>query len=79
MNRPRVMLPMKKRLLLSPARRFSVIKTPDRQIVKAHSLLDVGSYYLGKGIVFFTMFYCGMNWWHYREMRIKEEEKDKDT
>jgi hypothetical protein len=76
MNRPRVMLPVKKRLLLAPVRRFSITKPAP---VKAqHSLLEVGSYYLGKGIILFTMFYCGMNWWHYREMRLKDEEENKD-
>lgn len=39
------------------------------------------------GIVYFTMLYCSMNWWHYRELRkrvqgipLEEEEyKKNDT
>ena len=35
------------------------------------------SYFVGKSIILFTMFYCGLNWAHYREIR-KQLEKDDD-
>lgn len=31
---------------------------------------------VGHGIVYFTMFYCSMNWWYYRRTR---EEAEADT
>jgi hypothetical protein len=33
---------------------------------------------VGHSVVYFTMFYCGMNWWHYRSIR-KQVEKLKDS
>lgn len=43
--------------------------------VRAYPVHDVVelSYYVGKGITLFTMFYCTLNWWHYKRMR---EDKD---
>lgn len=38
--------------------------------------LDV-SYYVGKSIILFTLFYCGMNWYHYKELREENEKDDK--
>lgn len=35
------------------------------------------SYYVGKSIILFTMFYCGLNWAHYRDVRKRYEEDDK--
>ena len=39
---------------------------------------EVTSYFVGKGIILFTMFYCSMNWWHYKRMRedIETEQKE---
>lgn len=37
------------------------------------------TYYTGKTIILFTMFYCGLNWTHYRYLRKKDDEdKDKE-
>lgn len=51
-------------------------------VVRRVSMVEEVSYYVGKGIMLFTMFYCGMNWYHYREVRKQmeedEENKDKD-
>lgn len=33
---------------------------------------------VGHGIVYFTMFYCSMNWWYYRRTR-EEAEADTDA
>lgn len=41
-------------------------------------MIEEVSYYVGKGIVLFTMFYCGMNWYHYRDLRKRMEEEDRD-
>jgi len=35
------------------------------------------SYFVGKSIILFTMFYCGMNWYHYRSIRKDVEKDDK--
>jgi hypothetical protein len=37
--------------------------------------LTTGSYYLGKSIILFTMFYTGLNYFHYKNLR-QEAEKD---
>ena len=34
------------------------------------------SYYIGKSIIMFTMFYCTLNWMHYRSIRKRYEEDD---
>ena len=34
------------------------------------------SYYVGKSIILFTMFYCGLNWMHYRDLRKKNDRND---
>lgn len=39
------------------------------------------SYYVGRSVVLFTMFYCSLNWWTYRRARLDAEaksNKDKD-
>lgn len=33
------------------------------------------SYFIGKGIILFTMFYCTMNWWFYKRTREDIEKK----
>jgi hypothetical protein len=47
-------------------------------IVPKYSLHDVvqTSYYVGKGITLFTMFYCTLNWWHYKRLREDHEDED---
>jgi hypothetical protein len=45
-----------------------------RMVKMKSNPLDV-SYYVGKSIILFTLFYCGMNWYHYKELR-EENEKD---
>ena len=39
------------------------------------SLNDV-SYFVGKEIMLFTMFFCSLNWLHYRNLRKQHEERD---
>ncbi len=39
--------------------------------------LIIGSYYLGKSITLFTMFFCSLNYLYYKNLREKEE-KNKD-
>lgn len=35
---------------------------------------------ISHGIVYFTISYCGMNWWYYRSLRKKiESQKDENT
>ena len=33
---------------------------------------------VGHGIVYFTMAYCSMNWWHYRSIRKHIEKIQKE-
>lgn len=35
------------------------------------------SYFVGKSVILFTMFYSGLNWLHYRELRKREENEKK--
>ena len=73
--------------------RFSRNFTAKRQIylrtqnlcthVKAYhdsgiSLVDA-SYYLGKGIILYTMFYCGLNYFMYKSMREEYEKENDDA
>lgn len=44
------------------------------------TLVDM-SYYLGKGIILYTMFFCGLNYFLYKSLREEQEknnEKDDD-
>ena len=52
--------------LVAPVR---AISTPDWMEV---------SYFVGKSVILFTMFYSGLNWLHYRELRKREEEDNKN-
>ena len=36
------------------------------------------SHITGKGIVLFTMFYCGLNWMYYKSLQEKEGDDDDD-
>ncbi len=44
------------------------------------SLQDIqtATYFVGKSIILFTMFYCSLNWWFYKTEREKEEEQHRD-
>lgn len=46
------------------------------EIVESLNTLANSSYYVSKGIILFTLFYCSMNWWHYRSLREELEDKD---
>lgn len=52
-----------------------------RDVKTQDALMDslvTSSYFVGKGIILFTMFYCTLNWAHYRSIR-KELEKEDDS
>ena len=38
--------------------------------------INYEAYLIGKSIVMFTMMYCTLNWWMYRNARIESENKD---
>jgi hypothetical protein len=51
--------------------------------VKVHSsemsnALIECSYYIGKSVILFTMFYCTLNWYYYKRLREQQEEENKD-
>lgn len=55
-------------------------RKPDVRMRVSPDMLDtlnVTSYFVGKGIILFTMFYCTMNWAYYRGIR-KDMEKAKE-
>lgn len=70
----------------SPAKTKIAIRTPllqrkEERAGLTHALFDYNTlsaeaYYIGKGIILFTMFYCTMNWWHYRQLRKDSEKQD---
>ncbi len=39
--------------------------------------IETISYLVGKSVMLFTMFYCTLNWYHYRTQRKQHEESDK--
>lgn len=53
---------------------------PSRTIrpIQSSLLSDVNtvSYFAGKSIILFTMFYCTLNWAHYRQIRKDLEDKN---
>ena len=58
----------------------ALITTRGRDVKVQSSTIETVTYIVGKGIILFTMFYCGLNWMYYRDIRIKsEEEDDKNT
>ena len=59
-------------------RRFIVQQKQRVVVPPAKVSVEDASYYIGKSIILFTMFYCSMNWVYYRGMR-KELEKESDT
>jgi hypothetical protein len=36
------------------------------------------SYFVGKSITLFTMFYCSLNWWYYRSLQDRDRHDDDD-
>lgn len=50
---------------------------PSRTIVTRMNPVDI-PYYVGKSIILFTMFYCGLNWDHFRNIRKMHEDDAED-
>ena len=67
-----------------PVQRLSIrpyrpMRTPPRAIVKVRAWnIEESSYYVGKSIILFTMFYCTLNWSFYRDLRKRMEDDDDD-
>jgi hypothetical protein len=40
--------------------------------------INIVSFYVGKSIMLFTMFYCGLNYFYYKEQHEKNKNKDND-
>lgn len=70
--------------IFQPQVRFMVnvgVKPKSRN-VPVHALpIEPNSimYYTGKSIILFTMFYCSLQWMHYRRMRIDVEKQKKQV
>lgn len=62
------------RIALAPRHVFVTCVRPRTRIVTTRA---DASYYVGQGIVMFTMFYCTLNWAYYRRIRIEQEKRDK--
>lgn len=65
-----------------PVNKLSLRKqsTPQQRIQPKSFLNDLNttSYFIGKGIILFTMFYCTLNWAYYRGLRKEYEQEEKD-
>jgi len=45
-----------------------------------NDVLTTSSYYVGKSIILFTMFYSGLNYFHYKNLREEaEKEQGEDS
>lgn len=40
--------------------------------------IETMTYYVGKSIILFTMFYCGMNWLYYKKLNEEIERDEND-
>lgn len=59
-----------------PAPRSITLRRPHSVVVKSFENLGNidTTYYIGKGIVLYTMIYCTLNWAHYRRIRKTNEQ-----
>jgi hypothetical protein len=54
-----------------------LMRKPPRELVKVRAMnIEDTSYYIGKSIILFTMFYCTLNWSFYRDLRKRMEDDD---
>lgn len=70
--RPYVYYKPVRKVALTPSRQVHVFRTCKVKVTQ----IEVTSYYVGKSIILFTMFYCTLNWWHYKALRENVEKKD---
>ena len=63
---------------------FHILQKPNSHIVQRNvqtqaipTDFETISYYVGKSVIMFTMFYCSLNWLHYRRLREEEEKSNK--
>lgn len=49
-----------------------------RALTETFSGLATSSYFTGKFIILFTMFYTSLNYWHYRSLREQIEKEHDD-
>lgn len=57
------------------------IDRKDRTVIAKNALVDAlvdASALVGHGIIYFTLFYCTLNWYTYRRIRKDIEKKKKD-
>lgn len=70
-----------KSIVLRPTYRYTnklQVTTLVRPKSSLFEAVETSTYLVGKGIILFTMFYCTLNWMHYRDARIRAE-KEKDS
>ena len=61
------------RRLAQPKR---IVSSPVRAVVSGPDWMEV-SYFAGKSVILFTMFYSWLNWLHYRQLRKRQDEDKK--
>lgn len=61
------------------AKRPRTIVRPRAGMLESANQLANDMYFVSKGVILFTMFYCSMNWWHYRRMRDDFEKERCDA
>lgn len=65
-------------LVPSPRKVNLLVKSPPPRALMWNGVdVEQASYFVGKSITLFTIFYCGLNWVHYRELRKKQDDDDK--
>lgn len=68
--RPKHSLVCKKYFTSSHLKRASIITKASLNVMDVTSLI-------GHSITYFTMFYCGLNWYYYRTIRKEQEKNNK--
>lgn len=52
--------------------------TPRPSLLEDANNFASSMYYVSKGVILFTMFYCSMNYFYYRRQREEMEKQDKE-
>lgn len=78
-SRPRVLQPVRnvRPRSASPSVQKQVA-VPRAGLLESVNDLANSAHLASKGVILFTMFYCSMNWMHYRRMREDSERCDQE-
>ena len=68
---------IKKNTIAYPRKSYKTHIQIPKAFEVSQTLLD-STYYIGKYITLFTMFYSGLNWFHYRNLQNMNDDDDDD-